>query len=72
MPAPKVVVPAGDLHTFVQALFTGAGVDADHAATITDVLTWASLRGVDSHGASRVPRYLELLDSGEADRKSVV
>ncbi|GIE86310.1 Ldh family oxidoreductase [Actinoplanes regularis] len=68
MPAPKVVVPADRLRSFVTALFTGAGVGADHAETITDVLTWASLRGVDSHGASRVPRYLELLDSGEANR----
>ncbi|WP_436530304.1 Ldh family oxidoreductase [Actinoplanes sp. HUAS TT8] len=68
MPAPKVLVPADDLRTFTTALFTAAGVTADHAATIADVLTWASLRGVDSHGASRVPRYLELLDSGEANR----
>lgn len=67
MPAPKVLVPAGDLRTLTTALFTAAGVGADHAATVADVLTWASLRGVDSHGASRVPRYLELLDSGEAN-----
>jgi ureidoglycolate dehydrogenase (NAD+) len=67
MPAPKVIVPADDLRSFVTALFTSAGVSADHAATIAAVLTWASLRGVDSHGAFRVPRYLELLDSGEAN-----
>ncbi|WP_433825252.1 Ldh family oxidoreductase [Actinoplanes sp. CA-015351] len=68
MPPPKVLVPAAELRTFTTALFAAAGVSAEHAATISDVLTWASLRGVDSHGASRVPRYLELLDSGEANR----
>ncbi len=68
MPAPKVIVPADDLRSLATALFTAAGVGAEHAAVISDVLTWASLRGVDSHGASRVPRYLELLDSGEANR----
>ncbi|MBB2943928.1 LDH2 family malate/lactate/ureidoglycolate dehydrogenase [Actinoplanes lutulentus] len=68
MPPPKVLVPAAELRTFTTALFAAAGVSAEHAATISDVLTWASLRGVDSHGASRVPRYLELLDSGEANK----
>ncbi|WP_328476638.1 Ldh family oxidoreductase [Actinoplanes sp. NBC_00393] len=68
MPPQKVLVPADELRAFTTALFTAAGVTPEHAATISDVLTWASLRGVDSHGASRVPRYLELLDSGEANR----
>jgi ureidoglycolate dehydrogenase (NAD+) len=68
MPPPKVLVPADELGAFTTALFTAAGVSPGHAATISAVLTWASLRGVDSHGASRVPRYLELLDSGEANR----
>ncbi|MEU4557647.1 Ldh family oxidoreductase [Actinoplanes sp. NPDC023936] len=69
MPQQKVLVPAAELRAFTTALFTAAGVRAEHAATIADVLTWASLRGVDSHGASRVPRYLELLDSGEAGKE---
>jgi ureidoglycolate dehydrogenase (NAD+) len=29
---------------------------------------WASLRGVDSHGIGRAPRYLEMFDSGVANR----
>ncbi|BEL02448.1 Ldh family oxidoreductase [Actinoplanes sichuanensis] len=67
-PQPKVLVPADQLGAFTTALFTAAGVASGHAATISAVLTWAGLRGVDSHGTSRVPRYLELLDSGEANR----
>ncbi|MEU4241700.1 Ldh family oxidoreductase [Actinoplanes sp. NPDC026619] len=62
-----VVIPAADLRGFLTELFTSAVPDPAHARTITDVLMWASLRGVDSHGVARVPRYLELLDSGEAN-----
>ncbi|MEV0616392.1 Ldh family oxidoreductase [Nonomuraea sp. NPDC050404] len=68
-PATKVVIPAVGLTTLVTGLLTRSGVGPDHAATIADVLIWASLRGVDSHGMSRVPRYLELLEKGEANAK---
>ncbi|GLZ06105.1 dehydrogenase [Actinomadura sp. NBRC 104412] len=64
---PEVVIPATELTAFATALLTGAGARPEHARTISQVLMWASLRGVDSHGVSRVPRYLELLDSGEAN-----
>lgn len=67
-PAPKVVVPAEELTGFVTDLFARAGVRPEHARTLSEVLTWASLRGVDSHGASRVPRYLEMFESGVANR----
>ncbi|WP_106397056.1 Ldh family oxidoreductase [Actinocorallia populi] len=67
MPPTKVVIPAAELKSFVAELFTRAGTGAEHAETISDVLIWASLRGVDSHGVARVPRYLELLESGEAN-----
>ena len=62
-----VVIPAGELGEFVTALLGTAVPNPDHARTISEVLLWASLRGVDSHGVARVPRYLELLDSGEAN-----
>jgi ureidoglycolate dehydrogenase (NAD+) len=66
-PAPKVVVPAKELTGFVTDLFARSGVRPEHAATLGEVLIWASLRGVDSHGASRVPRYLEMFESGIAN-----
>ncbi|GAA3208548.1 Ldh family oxidoreductase [Actinocorallia longicatena] len=71
-PAPKAVIPAAELTGFVTALFARSGVSDEHARTIGDVLVWASLRGVDSHGVARVPRYLELLDSGEANPTPVI
>jgi ureidoglycolate dehydrogenase (NAD+) len=68
-PATKVVIPAAELTAFVAELFTRSGTSPEHARTISEVLIWASVRGVDSHGVARVPRYLELLDSGEANAK---
>ena len=35
------------------------------AATVADVLVWADLRGVDSHGVSRISMYLRLIDDGD-------
>lgn len=49
------------LLAFVSASFTAAGVERAMADTWADVLVWANLRGVDSHGVLRIPRYLDLL-----------
>ena len=69
-PAParpgKVVVDAAGLRTLVAGVFAARGARADDAAAVADALVWANLRGVDSHGVSRVPRYLELFDKGES------
>jgi ureidoglycolate dehydrogenase (NAD+) len=40
---------------------------ADDARIIADALIWANLRGGDSHGVIRLPRYIELIDKGEMD-----
>ena len=39
-------------------------MDSKSARTQADVLVWANLHGVDSHGALRVPRYYAWLASG--------
>jgi LDH2 family malate/lactate/ureidoglycolate dehydrogenase len=65
MPA-KVLVAAVDLRALVAGIFTARGASGDAAAAVADALVWANLRGVDSHGVSRVPRYLELFDKGES------
>ena len=46
-------------------MFVAAGLSDAHAATIADVLVWADLRGVDSHGVMRIPMYVRLLDAGD-------
>lgn len=61
------LIDAGMLRAYVRDLFASRGVAPEDAATIAEVLIWANLRGVDSHGVARVPRYLELFGSGEAN-----
>jgi LDH2 family malate/lactate/ureidoglycolate dehydrogenase len=46
-------------------VFVAAGLSDAHATTVADVLAWADLRGVDSHGVTRIPMYVRLLDAGE-------
>jgi len=69
MPQPRLSVPEKALRTLVCDLFLAHGLSRDHAETLTDVLVWANLRGIDSHGVSRVPRYLELFDNGQANAR---
>ena len=60
------VVQRDALHNIVKRIFVAAGCSDQHATVVADVLLWANLRGVDSHGVVRVPRYLEMFRSGEA------
>lgn len=61
---PKTLVAADDLRTLVAGIFAARGASPADAATVADSLVWANLRGIDSHGVSRAPRYLELFDKG--------
>ena len=60
----KVLISADDLRTLTAGIFESRGVSPADAAAVADSLVWANLRGVDSHGVSRMPRYLELFDKG--------
>jgi len=54
-----VITIASDLLTgFVTNIFRAAGVPAPVAATVTSHLVAADCRGRESHGVSRVPRYV--------------
>src|SRR6266566_3711025 len=64
--ASKVRVGAEDLRALVSGIFAARGVHQADADAVADALVWANLRGIDSHGVSRVPRYLELFDKGES------
>jgi ureidoglycolate dehydrogenase (NAD+) len=60
---PKVA--AAELNHFARDVFESAGVAPGNAAIWAETLIWANLRGVDSHGVLRIPRYVELLAKGE-------
>jgi LDH2 family malate/lactate/ureidoglycolate dehydrogenase len=58
------VIPLQDLRTTVADIFEGVGMDAQSAATMADALSFADLRGIYSHGVSKVPEYLPWLTGG--------
>jgi ureidoglycolate dehydrogenase (NAD+) len=60
-----VLVEYEKLHDFVARIFRAAGFSEEHATIEADVLTWANLRGVESHGIFRVPSYVGAIRSGE-------
>ncbi|MGH3277788.1 MAG: Ldh family oxidoreductase [Trebonia sp.] len=62
----KIVVGEAELRGLVAGIFAARGARAADATAVADALVWANLRGIDSHGVSRVPRYLDLFDKGES------
>ena len=67
-----VLIAAQALRDFAVAVFRHAGMSAEHAATWAEPLIWANLRGVDTHGVLRIPRYVELLDEGAINSRPVM
>jgi LDH2 family malate/lactate/ureidoglycolate dehydrogenase len=68
MAAPnRVTVAPGDLQRFIADIFRARGLRPEDASCVAEVLVWANLRGIESHGISRVPRYLQFIDQGDLD-----
>ena len=66
-------VAAERLHQFSCAVFEAAGAPRAHAERASDVLIWASLRGVDTHGIRNLKRYyLDAAGVGRRDGKIVL
>jgi len=61
----RVFVRHRDLAQFIVAAFLAKGMGAEDAEVIADALVWANLRGHDGHGVVRLPRYIDLIASGE-------
>lgn len=60
-----VRIPQQAMRETVEGLFAANGMPAADAAQAADVLLWADLRGIDSHGVSNmVTFYLQGLKSG--------
>ena len=53
------------LKDLVRDIFARHGMPQAHATLVADVLVWAELRGMASHGVMRVPRYVEWLRKGD-------
>lgn len=59
------LVSSQDLRRFASEIFSRAGMPPADASLVADVLVWADLRGVDTHGVARIPRYVDLIQSGD-------
>ena len=57
------------LKTFTREVFVRVGMSPEDAEIVADVLVWANLRGIDSHGVLRIPSYVEAADKGEMNPK---
>jgi LDH2 family malate/lactate/ureidoglycolate dehydrogenase len=66
------IVTADALKRFATEIFARAGMSDAHASVVADVLVWANLRGVDTHGAMRIPRYVELIESGDMNARPAI
>ena len=56
--------PADRLRTVIASIFEAPGASPPDAETVADVLVEADLRGVESHGSTRVPGYVSIDPAG--------
>jgi len=56
-----IILGKSELLAYASDIFVAAGVPRTMADEWAGILIWANLRGVDSHGVIRIPRYLDLL-----------
>lgn len=58
------MITAPDLQRFATDLLHRGGFSLADAEQTAMLLVWANLRGIDSHGVLRIPRYVEMLGLG--------
>ena len=54
-------IPADNLRAFASDLLKRGGFNSEDARSMAELLVWANLRGIESHGVLRIPRYVEML-----------
>src|SRR5689334_2797135 len=59
-----VLISADRLRLFATELLRAGGFTADQSEQTAAMLVWANLRGADSHGVLRIPRYVEMVELG--------
>lgn len=62
-------ISKADLSAFVSAIFVAVGLAREHADEWAKMLVWANLRGTDSHGIIRIPRYIDLINAKSINAK---
>lgn len=57
------IVSERELTDFTTAIFRATGMPQHQAQLQSEILVWANLRGIDSHGVLRIPAYVERIDA---------
>ena len=60
-------VPFERLRAFIGEAFVRAGMPANDAATVAELMAEADLQGSDGHGVIRLPQYLRRIEAGGVD-----
>jgi LDH2 family malate/lactate/ureidoglycolate dehydrogenase len=60
------------LERFATDIFVRTGMPQADAEVVAEVLVWANLRGVDTHGVMRIPRYVDLIESGDMNPRPAI
>ncbi|PAF17354.1 hypothetical protein CHH51_11905 [Terribacillus saccharophilus] len=61
----NIQIAKNDLKLFIRDIFTATGLPKEKASTIARHLVLANLRGIDSHGVSRVGIYMKRLEKNQ-------
>lgn len=59
-----MLLGAQTLKDYASALLQAGGYTSAHAERTADTLVWANARGANSHGVLRIPRYIEMVETG--------
>lgn len=60
-----VYLPVDQLHSFIKDVLLGVGVPPDDAETCADVIIASDVKGIESHGISRLKYYYERIKKGQ-------
>jgi ureidoglycolate dehydrogenase (NAD+) len=65
----NIRIGKAELEKFTSAIFQAVGLTREHADAWAQMLVWANLRGTDSHGIIRIPRYIDLVNARSINAK---
>src|SRR5581483_3674003 len=65
----NIRIGKAELEAFTGAIFQAVGLTREHAQAWAQMLVWANLRGTDSHGIIRIPRYIDLVNARSINAK---
>jgi ureidoglycolate dehydrogenase (NAD+) len=65
----SIRIGKAELEAFTSAIFVKSGLTREHADAWARMLVWANLRGTDSHGIIRIPRYVDLVNAKSINAK---